>query len=57
MREIVRNDLNEWSKPDGRVRWRQGGEASDLNRKSRKSSASLDVECPPELRHRKDAHC
>jgi hypothetical protein len=33
----------QWSKPDGRVRWRQGKEASDLNRKLRKSSASLDV--------------
>ncbi len=34
------------SKPDGRVRWGEGKEASDLNRKSRKSrksSASLDV--------------
>jgi len=29
---------HQWSKPDGRVRWRQGKEASDLNRKSRKSS-------------------
>ena len=29
-----------WSKPDGRVRWRQGWEASDLNRKSRKSRKS-----------------
>ena len=28
----------QWAKPDGRVRWRLGKEASDLNRKSREFS-------------------